>query len=249
MPFNRPQTRDVPATTAFAQTARIIKQVVNVFETGKADGDYGMAVILEDGAGISYGRSQATDGGGNLDRIVYAYLDAGGRFAEDLRPFLDRLANNDSARVNPASPPKWTRDLMNKLAEAGRTDPIMQNVQDAVFDEAYWLPALNQATTMQLELPLSLAVVYDSTIHSGPNGVARIRRMFPELPPSRGGDERAWTSAYVRARYAWLATHSRYAVRQTTYRMQAFCQLIGEENWTLTTPFTIPRPRVTITGA
>lgn len=245
MPFNRPQLPEHPVEEG---VARIIKQIVNVFETGKAHGDYGLAVVLDDGAGISYGRSQATDGGGNLDRIVYAYRDAGGEYADALRPYLDRLANDASARVDPASLPEWTVDLMNLLAKAGRTDPIMQNVQDAIFDEAYWLPAVNQADEMQLELPLSLAVVYDSTIHSGPFGVARIRRMFPEMPPSRDGDERAWTTAYVRARYAWLANHPRYAVRQTVYRMRAFLQLIEDNNWNLEVPFTIPRPRVTITG-
>ena len=50
---------------------RIIKMIVNTFETGEPEGNYGLAVLLQDGAGISYGRSQATDRGGNLDAIVY----------------------------------------------------------------------------------------------------------------------------------------------------------------------------------
>jgi chitosanase len=221
------------------------KKIVNVFETGRAAGDYGMAVLLHDGAGISYGRSQATDKGGNLDRIVYRYLDLGGSLGDQLRPHLNRLDTNETAKVDPDNPPGWAKDLMELLREAGE-DPKMRQAQDEVFDEQYWVPAANQAVAMQLVEPLSWAVVYDSTIHSGPNGVSRIRPLFPEMPPSRGGDERAWTRAYVAARYAWLAGHSRLAVRNTVYRMQAFQSLMDAGKWSLALPVHIPRPSVTI---
>lgn len=221
-----------------AKTARTIKQIVNVFETGKAKGDYSAAALLPDGAGISYGRSQATDGGGNLDRIVYRYLDLGGELGEELRPYLDELVDNATTRVDVRNPPAWVKELMELLAKAGE-DPIMRKAQDAIFDEEYWEPAVNQAKAMQLELPLSWAVVYDTCIHSGPGGVARIRRRFPEVPPSRGGDEMAWTRAYIRARYAWLSGYPNPLVRKTVYRMKTFLQLIEADNWHLERPLRV----------
>lgn len=227
---------------------RIIKSIVNVFETGRAEGDYGAVALLDDGAGISYGRSQATDGGGNLDRIVWRYLDLGGRFGEQLRPFLEILGSDASTRVDPDDPPAWVTEVMDLLAAAGREDPLMQQAQDEVFDQRYWVPAERWATEMQLVLPLSWAVVYDTVIHSGPGGVWWIRRLFPDLPPSRGGTEKSWTRAYVRARYAWLAGHERLAVRRTVYRMSAFLSLIAEPNWDLEPPVTIPHPAVVIDG-
>lgn len=225
---------------------RMIKCIVNTFETGKPEGDYGLAVLLHDNAGITYGRSQATDGGGGLDAIVYRYLDlGGGAHGDALRPYLERLDSDETAKVDPAKPPKWVKDLMALLSDAG-DDPLMQRAQDEVFDENYWLPAAHQAQAMQLTDPLSWAVVYDSTIHSGPRGVGRIRRLFPEMPPSRGGDERAWTRAYVAARYAWLASHPWHAVRQTVYRMRSFQDLIDKDAWQLESPVRLLKPRRTI---
>ncbi|MCB9676433.1 MAG: chitosanase [Alphaproteobacteria bacterium] len=217
----------------------VIKRIINVFETGRAEGDYGAAVLLRDGAGISYGRSQATDGGGNLDRIVYRYLDLGGTFADALRPFLDELDSDATTRVDPDAPPAWTRELMALLSRAGNEDPLMRQAQDEIFDQEYWVPAERQASEMKLRHPLSYAVVYDTCIHSGPRGIVRIRRTFPELPPSRGGDEKAWTVAYARARYAWLASYPVPAVRKTLYRMKTFLALAEAGNWTLDPPFKV----------
>jgi len=57
--------------------------------------------------------------------------------------------------------------------------------------------------------------------------------MFPESPPAGGGDERAWTTAYVNARHRWLSKHSRPAVRKTTYRTTCFKREIRRSNWDL----------------
>jgi chitosanase len=234
-------------TPISADAERIIKMIINTFETGRPEGDYGAAALLHDNAGISYGRPQATDRGGNLDAIVYRYLDlGGGEYGDKLRPYLDRLETDDTARVDPDRPPQWVKDLMKLLSAAGE-DPVMRQAQDQVFDEAYWVPAAQQAQAMGLELPLSWAVVYDSTIHSGPNDVPRIRRLFPEVPPSRGGDEKAWTRAYIAARYAWLASHPRHAVRLTVYRMRSLQALADADHWRLEPPVRLLKPRRVLT--
>lgn len=217
---------------------RIIQAIVNTFETGVPEGGYDAVTILRDGAGISYGRSQATDGGDNLDHIVYRYFDLGGRYSEELRAFVDELEADATTTVDPANPPPWCRALMALLQAAG-SDPIMRRAQDEIFDERYWVPAENQSRSMGLVLPLSWAVVYDTCIHSGPAGLARIRKLFAEVPPSNQGDEKSWTSAYVAARERWLANHPKVVLHPTTYRMRTFRALIAAGNWDLVPPFKV----------
>jgi chitosanase len=127
---------------------------------------------------------------------------------------------------------------MDLLKKAGQ-DPIMQKAQDQIFDEGYWNPAVSQSEAMGLVLPLSYAIVYDTCIHSGPGGVARIRKLFNEVPPARGGDEKAWARAYINARRNWLLSSSNSLVQKTVYRMDAFAQLMKEDNWELRTPFKV----------
>jgi chitosanase len=82
-------------------------------------------------------------------------------------------------------------------------------------------------------------VIYDTCIHSGPGGVANIRARFPEASPARGGDEKAWISAYIRARRAWLLSHPNPIVQKTVYRMDALEELVKKDCWDLKTPLVV----------
>ena len=48
--------------------------IVNIFETGKPFGDFAACVVLNDGAGVSYGISQFTHRSGSLLEVVERYL-------------------------------------------------------------------------------------------------------------------------------------------------------------------------------
>jgi len=232
-----------------------IERMLAVVETGHlpTPDAYGTATVLRDGAGISYGLHQGTDKGGTLDAIVLAYIDACGAFANSLRAYLPRLAANETAGLDPVALPQWCTDLMELLGCAGRQDPVMQRVQNEVFRQRYGAPAAAQCEAMRLTLPLSWAVVYDTCVQSGPDGVARIRSRFPEVPPVRGGDERAWTAAYLRARRAYLAGFTSGspahddAVHRSVYRADWLQGLVAAGNWALHTPFRFGP--VTIPGA
>lgn len=214
-----------------------IKQIIGVFETGSAIPKYDVVTILRDGAGISYGSHQATDKSGSLDKIVYRYIDLGGRYGEQMRPFLDELAANATTNLNPKSPPEWCKDFMILLSKAGKEDPLMAQAQEESIDEGYFNPAESESLKLGLTHPLSFAVVFDSYIQSG--GISKIRRLFAEVPPVRGGDEKEWIRAYVRARRAWLASFPNPVVMKTVYRMDAFLDLIKKDNWDLQTPFAV----------
>lgn len=219
---------------------KAIDAILSVFETGKVPtpAAYQTCTILRDGAGISYGKHQATDNAGSLDKIVAKYIAAGGKHAEALKPYVPKLTANDTAKLNPAAPPDWARALVSLLKEAG-TDPVMQKAQDDVFDENYWSPAVTHAKAIGLTTALGYAVVYDTCIHSGPGRVATHRAAFPQKSPANGGDEKEWVKAYVGARKAWLAGSSNALVQRTVYRMETFEGLMASGNWSLATPFTV----------
>ncbi len=216
----------------------VIKSIIHIFETGKAHGDYSSASVLTDGAGISYGASQATDKADSLDAIVFAYRDASGLYAKEFDQYIQYLASDATATLNPKALPDWCKNLIALLKKAG-TDPIMKKCQDDIFDTHYWVPAAALADQMKLTLPLSRAIVYDTCIHSGPGGVAKIRKLFPESPPSSGGDEKKWAVAYVKARKNWLLAFSNPLVQKTSYRMEAFQHIIDNGNWELETPLVV----------
>ncbi len=205
---------------------RVIQRVVNVFETGSPDGDYATISIYKDGPHdirqITYGRSQTTEYG-NLRQLVEQYVAAGGLFSQQLRPYADKVGS---------TPLTDDANFKNLLRRAGREDPLMRKTQDSFFDRVYYRPAMKWADAQGFMLPLSALVIYDSFIHSG-SIIWVIRNMFPESPPSAGGNEKAWTKAYVNARHKWLGSHRRPPVRNTIYRTQCFKNEIQRGNWDL----------------
>jgi hypothetical protein len=236
-------------TEASKQT---IFSILSIYETGTINPDYGSAslIVAADGtwdhAGITYGKHQSTDHSDSLDAIVYTYIDRGGQYASQLRPYLDELDANASVNIDPNNPPQWVEDLMALLRLAGN-DPIMHKTQDDVFEERYWQPAVRRCLDMQLARPLSWCVVYDTCIHSGPSGVESMRRKFAEVPPSSGGDEFAWTIAYLNARREWLLSSSRETTRKSVYRVDSMLHLAHTDEWELDTPLDVPLLNKTIT--
>jgi chitosanase len=225
---------------------RVIDSVLSIFETGRVPttASYQTCTILSDGAGISYGKHQATDRAGSLDKIVDLYIKKGGSQSQALTAYVPRLTLNETAKLDPKNPPAWAKDLINILKEAGK-DPLMQEAQDSVFDANYFMPAVNHAKDIGLTTALGLLVIYDTCIHSGPGRVSTHRAAFPEKSPKNGGDEKAWIKAYLNARRAWLAGNSNPLVQKTVYRQDAILDIIKADNWNLNPPLTIRGVKIT----
>jgi chitosanase len=224
-------------------TAKLILQVLNVFETGSKAGKYdGWAVFADyEHNGnryrqITYGRSQTTEFG-NLKRLLEMYVNATGAnpgFANTLRTYLPRIG-----RIVNGFPRSLWEDAVLKqtLLDAARQDAVMRHTQDVFFDRYYFQPACDFFEANQFTLPLSLLVIYDSYIHSG--SIRKdIRDKFPEVPPKFGGREKVWIRQYVDARHNWLANHSKPELHNTVYRTNLFKRLLADDNWQLTKPFT-----------
>jgi chitosanase len=204
----------------------VIERVINVFETGLPAGNYAAIAIFPDGPSkirqITYGRSQTTEYG-NLRELVQNYANANGMFSAALKPFAAKIG------LTPLTNDAAFKDLLRK---AGQLDPVMKSTQDAFFEARYFRPAMKWADDQGFLLPLSMLIIYDSYIHSG-SIRQEIRQMFQESPPSRGGDEKAWITAYVNARHNYLANNRNPVVRPTVYRTQCFKDQIQKKNWNL----------------
>jgi chitosanase len=218
----------------------VIDCVLAIFETGKVPTakSYSTCTVLSDGAGISYGKHQATDKAGSLDAIVKAYIAKKGKHAAELTPYLPAIESSESAKADPKNLPANVKALVELLKKAGE-DPIMQACQDEVFDANYFSPALKHAEKAGVKTALAVLVIYDTCIHSGPGGVDKIRAKFAAKSPATGGTEKEWVVAYIQARREWLLANSNPIVQKCVYRQDALMDLVKADNWDLKMPLTV----------
>lgn len=228
------------------QQKRAIDSVLSIFETGALPSlnSYSTCTVLADGAGISYGKHQCTDKAGSLDKVCQKYVTLNGSRSAELSKYLGYLAANETTKVNPKGPyPAWMQDLIKLLKELG-SDPFMQDAQDSVFDTEYFNPAVVHAKVIGLTKALSLLVIYDTCIHSGPGRVATHRNAFPEASPANGGSEEAWVKAYILARRKWLLSSTNALVQKTVYRQDALMEIANSGNWDLNLPMVVRNVRI-----
>ncbi len=211
--------------------------IVNVFETSRAFGDHAACVVLNDGAGISYGISQFTHRSGSLLDVVEAYLAAGGTYGADvIMEKLPQLRLRTPAAIN-----RLAADLPFKNAlRAAAATTEMKGAQWAVTRERYLEPAVRECGRRGFVLPLSLAVIYDSMIHGSWERIAAGIPTSTAASPSREAD---WILAYVRKRHAWLAGIPR--LKATAYRTRFFLGQIAISNWKLKLPVIVQGVRLT----
>ncbi len=206
------------------------KAIVNIFETGRVNGDYGAVTVLKGDSGhLTYGRSQTTLGSGNLFILINAYCErADARLAAEFRPFLPALATRDFSLDGNLA-------LRELLREAGRNDPAMKLEQDRFFDANYFDPAVKTALAKGVSTPLGQTVVYDSFVQGG------FRKVTPLVGAAigEGGmDEKTWIRTYVGTRKNWLSG-LKPPLPGTVYRMDSFALLIEQGVWELPLPLKV----------
>ncbi len=205
--------------------------IVNIFETGKALGDYGTVTLLAGDSGhLTYGRSQTTLASGNLFLLIKAYCAAPeAEFSQTLAPFLGRLEDHDLSLDHDGV----FRDLLRRAGD----DTVMHDVQDGFFDRVYWQPAVASAQHIGSETALGQAVIYDSKIHGS------WHRMRDRINENNGSlndlGEQDWIVKYIQTRFDWLSNHSNKLLGKTVYRMKALQKLCDDNDWTLDLPLTV----------
>jgi len=215
--------------------------IVNVFETSRPFGDHAACVVLNDGAGVSYGINQFTHRSGSLAAVVDAYLDNGGQIGRDI--LAGRLPS--LRRTTVYSIRKMAADEQFKKAlRSAAVTREMKTAQQKIAFEKYLSPALEICEARGFVLPLSLAVVYDSVVHGSWERIAsRVGRNAGCQPASQTqagcprANEKAWITEYVRRRHSWLTSIPRLKV--TTYRTKFFLDQIANGNWDLRLPMLV----------
>jgi chitosanase len=127
------------------QQKKKILQVVNVFETGSANGNYASVTLLQDGPiengkpikQITYGRSQTTEFG-NLKALLQEYVKKNGTFSNAIEPFLPQIGKKPSLCTN--------KKFLQILKDSALKDPIMAQTQDVFFDTLYYQPAFRECS-------------------------------------------------------------------------------------------------------
>lgn len=207
--------------------------IVNIFETGRPFGDYAALAVLNDGAGISYGISQFTHRSGALLAVVLRYLLTGGVAARQvLEQRLSILRTASAAAIARAADDAHLKNALRAAA----TTAEMREAQHHVAYHRFLLPAVRACEGSGFNLPLSLAVIYDSINH-GSWEMIRDRVRLPEPAVRSVGFEKAWITTYVRERHSWLRSIPR--LKPTTYRTTFFLGQIAAGNWQLRLPLTV----------
>ena len=202
-----------------------IQKIVNVFESGTPNGDYGCISLYEDGPNgikqVTYGKSQTTEWG-NLSQLVKLYINNNGKFSDQLIKYSDTIGR--TSLVN-------DKNFISILKEASK-DPIMRESQDSFFDTHYWEPAKKWFDKNGFKSNLAMLVIYDSFIHSG-SILKFLRERFAEKVPVNGGDEKAWIEQYCQTSLSWLNNHSNPILRKTNYRVVDFIRAMEKNDWDL----------------
>jgi chitosanase len=219
---------------------RTAQAIVNIFETGRALGEYGQVTVLAGDAGqLSYGRSQTTLSSGNLYLLIKSYCELPeAAFAVPLRPCLARLESRDASLNH-------DQDFRSMLRAAG-DDPVMRACQDAFFDRFYWAPAVSAAESLEVTSALGVTTIYDSKVHGS---WSRMRnRTIDAIGRPAERDEKEWIATYIATRRHWLANHSNALLRKTVYRMDALQSLLDAGAWALPLPLTVRGITITETA-
>lgn len=213
-----------------------IRQVLCVFENAQKSPQYDGVFLYNDGYNdrkqVTLGIGFTEDGGfpddGSLAKLLKTYIICEGRYADSLVPFIPKLAKGKLAYDT----------SFHALLKNACKDPQFIETQDFVYRSLYTMKARNMFRDLGLTTALSALVVEDSYLHSG--SLKLVRKLFTEVPPSLGGEEKAWIIAYCKARREWWKWHKKNPHKgeegDGTYRMDCFLKCISEDNWSLEKP-------------
>ncbi|WP_428241110.1 chitosanase [Gynuella sp.] len=234
----------VQAAQLTAQQRLLADQIISIFENNTPELQYGYAEVLDDGRGITAGRAGFTSATGDMFEVIQRYS----RLRPDnaLVPFLPRLqqlAESEDGSV------EGLQGLSQRWADASQS-PVFRQVQDDVVDELYFQPAMERASDLGAELPLTLLALYDAIIQHGEgddaDGLpAMIARTTAKLngTPAEGVDERRWLKTFLKIRKQVLRHPANHETQdewsESIGRVNTLMQLLKQGNTDLHTPLKV----------
>jgi chitosanase len=223
-------------------------KLISQFENSTSKIQYCYIEALDDGRGYTAGRAGFTSATGDLLEVAERYTQTAGDSAlAPLLPRLRELAANEDGSVEGLEtlPDAWASTC---------TDARQREVQDAVVDEEYYVPARRHWRRLGLHTALSLAAIYDADIQHGdgadPDGVPamlrRAARRAGGTPRADGVREARFLKAFLVVRRATLAyandPSTREAWAQAVTRVDAWKYLVRTRQWRLASPVEVHIP-------
>lgn len=236
-----------------------IDAIVGAFECARPFYYSRTARASGDAGGFSYGTHQVSHTSGNLHALLCSYCEwqdppPDPDFSARVKKRLKDVAVREKPKNGDVS--KWKAEVeaqrkallkddeLKNLVELAAQDKAMRKAQDAFFFTRYMKPAIKQARSLGFTRALSVAVFFDSAIHSGPGWFDNNKDDVDRLvgAPANAAIEEKWVEAYVRYRRAWLEKRAaddpeKYGILlKTLYRADTFLELIRAGNWDLVLP-------------
>ncbi|WP_243788728.1 chitosanase [Saccharopolyspora gloriosae] len=181
-------------------TKDIAMQLVSSAENSSLDwrAQFGYIEDIGDGRGYTAGIIGFCSGTGDMLELVEAYTQS--KPDNPLAGYLPALREVNGTDSHEGLDPGFT-DAWARAAE----DPDFQQAQESERDRVYFNPAVDQAKADGLGA-LGQFVYYDAIVMHGPGqdwpsfGGIRRAALDRAAPPSEGGDETAYLSAFLDAR-------------------------------------------------
>ncbi|WP_128984808.1 chitosanase [Streptomyces roseicoloratus] len=208
----------------------IAMKLVSTFENSSLDWRAQFAYIedIDDGRGYTAGIIGFCSGTGDMLELVERYTakKPGNPLASYL-PALRRVDGTDSHEgLDPGFPNAWRQAAQ---------DSVFRQTQEEERDRVYFNPAVSQAKSDGLRA-LGQFAYYDAAVMHGESGFRSIRSvaLSRALPPSRGGDEKAYLHAFLDAREEEMRKEEAHS--DTTRVSTAQRRFLNENNLDLNTP-------------
>ncbi|MFE7510047.1 chitosanase [Streptomyces sp. NPDC057540] len=208
----------------------VAMKLVSSFENSSLDWRAQFAYIedIDDGRGYTAGVIGFCSGTGDMLELVERYTAK--KPGNPLARYLGALRAVDGTDSHEGLDPGFT----NAWRQAAQ-DTVFQQTQEEERDRVYFTPAVSQAKQDGLRA-LGQFAYYDAAVMHGESGFRDIRSvaLSRALPPSRGGDEKAYLKAFLDAREEEMRKEEAHS--DTTRVSTAQRRFLNEGNLDLNTP-------------
>lgn len=231
------------------------ESIISTFENSTTEIRYSYAERLEDGRGITAGRSGFTSGTNDLLEVVGLYRDkvvqsGGDEHANQLvqyLPALQAIQDEKAKNGDPYGMSASTEGLdgfEGVWQSTSENDPLLNEAQDDVYTELYFNPAMEAANEAGVTTPLGQLIILDTIIQhgggDGPDGLASlIAETQSKIGPLQENEEQ-WLRAFLKVRTKHLNnpadSSTREAWRESVDRVRALRTILLSGNTQLERP-------------
>jgi chitosanase len=230
-----------PPGLADPQRKHVAEAIISSFENSTTELPYAAAEQLGDGRGITAGRAGFTSGTHDLLLVVRRYEQGAGG-STPLTKYVRPLTRIDSAVAEggDGDSTKGLDGFEEAWAQTSRTDPRLNQAQDAVYDDLYFRPATDRARAIGVTTALGQLALLDTGIQ---HGIGTGPDDLPALITETGapaGDDPAWLRRFLEVRRRHLE-HPAYEEttdvwRESLPRVDTLESLIDQQRFDLATP-------------